>query len=185
MSSNNRTIPTTTAGERRAVGVIMGISGAAFGFLVWLIYFKAPRETYSDFVAGLPAVNAALNALAATCLCAGYVAIRKKRVRVHMSFMITAFVFSALFLVSYIMYHNYQGDTRFEGTGPIRSVYFFILISHILCTLFALPMILTTFFFALTKRFEKHRRLARFTLPLWLYVSVTGVAIFFLLRAHS
>lgn len=181
----NETISTDARSERGPIAAILGVSAAAFGFLVWLIYFKAPPETYSDAVAGLPAVNAALNSLSGTCVVAGFFAIRARRVRIHMTLMITAFLFSVAFLVSYIVYHNYQGDTPFQGSGTIRTVYFTILISHIVCTFFALPMILTTFFFALTKRFAKHRRLARWTLPLWLYVSVTGVAIFFLLSAHS
>lgn len=174
--------PQQHPGDRRAIAVILVVSAAAFAFLVWLIYFKAEPETYSDAVAALPALNAALNSLAATCLCAGYIAIRTKRVRIHATLMITAFAFSTLFLISYIVYHNYQGDTPFTGQGPIRFFYFFILISHIFCTVFALPMILTTFFFAIRRRFDRHKKIARWTLPLWLYVSVTGVAIFFLLR---
>ena len=171
--------------DRTAIGLILLISAGAFAFLVWLIYFKTLPETYSDAVAALPAVNATLNALSAACLVSGFIAIRTRKVRIHMTLMITAFTFSTLFLISYIVYHYYQGDTTFQGTGTIRTFYFAVLISHVACTLFALPLILTTFFFALTRRFEKHRKLARITLPLWLYVSVTGVAIFFLLRAHS
>ena len=87
--------------------------------------------------------------------------------------------------MSYIAYHAVQGDTKFLGDGIIRSVYFFILISHIGTTVFALPLILTTFYLAATKQFERHKKVARITFPLWLYVSVTGVAIYFLLKAHS
>lgn len=161
------------------------LSGLAIAFLVWLIYFKDAPETISTGESILPAVNAALNALSACCLIAGFAAIRKARIQIHQRFMAGAFVASTLFLVTYIIYHNAHGDTPFQGEGIIRPVYFFVLISHILLTTLALPMILTTFFFALTGRFAAHKRIARFTFPAWLYVSVTGVMIFFLLRMFS
>ena len=99
--------------------------------------------------------------------------------------MLSALTFSTAFLISYIIHHNVHGDTKFTGIGWIRPVYFATLISHILISVATLPMVLTTFFFALTKQFARHKRLARFTFPLWLYVSVTGVAIYFLLKANS
>lgn len=173
---------TAAVSERTAIGGILAVSAAALSFLVWLIYFKSPPEEYSEIYNRLPAVNAMLNGLSACALAAGFVAIKRRSIKAHMTLMITAFVFSALFLVSYIVYHNVHGDTPFQGQGPVRSVYFFILISHIVLSIVALPMILTTFFFSLTKRFEKHKKLARWTFPIWLYVSVTGVAVFFLLR---
>jgi putative membrane protein len=94
--------------------------------------------------------------------------------------MVAALVSSALFLITYVMYHNAHGDTAFQGAGFIRAIYFFILISHILLTTLALPVILVTFFFALTNKFDVHRKIARVTLPAWLYVCVTGVLIFLL-----
>jgi putative membrane protein len=105
-----------------------------------------------------------------------------RRQGVHKRFMLAAFVASTLFLVSYVIYHSLHGDTPFQGVGVIRRVYFFILISHILLTTVALPLILITFAFALTGKFAAHRKIARFTLPAWLYVSVTGVLIFVFLR---
>lgn len=173
-------------GERQAVVAILVVSALALGFLVWLIYFnRGGFEDYRDAVAAFPALNAALNGLSACCLVSGYAAIRRGRRRTHMTLMLTAFVFSTLFLVSYIVYHAVHGDTRFLGTGWIRPVYFFVLISHIGLSIVTLPLVLTTFYLALTKRFMRHKKLAKITLPLWLYISVTGVAIFFLLRAHS
>lgn len=99
--------------------------------------------------------------------------------------MVAALVSSALFLIAYVIYHNAHGDTTFQSAGFIRVIYFFILISHILLTTVALPIILVTFFFALTNKFDAHKKIARITLPAWLYVSVTGVLIFFLLRLFS
>ena len=171
--------------DRNAVLASISLSAIVMAFLVWIIYFKGEVETMDERVSVLPAVNATLNSLSATALLAGWFAIRSGRRKTHIACMITAVVFSALFLISYIIYHNVHGDTSFQGTGIVRRVYFFILISHILCTVVALPLIFTTLFFALSQQFEKHRRIARVTLPLWLYVSVTGVLVFVLLRAHS
>lgn len=161
------------------------ISGIAIAFLVWLIYIKDAPEGAATGGSVLPAVNAALNSLSACFLVAGFAAIRKGRIEIHRRFMTSAFVASTLFLITYIIYHNTHGDTPFRGTGLIRPVYFSVLISHILLTTVALPMILTTFFFALTGRFAAHKRIARFTFPAWLYVSVTGVLIFLLLKMFS
>lgn len=160
-------------------------SASVIGFLLWLIYFKETPETAVASGSVLPAVNAMLNALSACSLIAGFIFIRRGQINIHRSFMLGALFFSALFLISYIAYHSTHGDTPFRGTGVIRPVYFFILISHILLTVVALPVILTTLFFALTGRFAAHRRVARITFPAWLYVSVTGVIIFFMLRAFG
>jgi putative membrane protein len=96
--------------------------------------------------------------------------------------MIPAVVCSALFLVSYVIYHSYQGDTKFLGTGWIRPTYFFILISHIILSVVVVPMILSTLFFSATRRFQAHRKIARWTYPIWLYVSITGVTVYLFLR---
>jgi putative membrane protein len=161
------------------------ISSVVIGFLLWLIYIKGtpgPSSTATDV---LPTVNALLNGLSACFLTAGYIAIKKRRVKIHKRFMVAALVSSALFLITYVMYHNAHGDTAFQGAGFIRAIYFFILISHILLTTLALPVILVTFFFALTNKFDVHRKIAPVTLPAWLYVCVTGVLIFFLLKPFS
>lgn len=130
----------------------------------------------------MPAVNASFNALSALCLVAGYIAIRQKKVAVHRVFMVTAFAASSIFLVGYLSYHYVHGDTHYRGVGPIRSAYFALLISHILLSLSVVPLALTSFYFAFTRSFARHRRLNRVFLPIWLYVSVTGVVIFFMLR---
>ena len=161
------------------------ISALVIGFLLWLIYLKETPDRILTSASMLPALNALLNALSACSLVAGFISIRKGRINTHRKFMFGALFFSALFLISYITYHSAHGDTPFQGTGFIRPIYFFILISHILLTVVALPIILTTLFFALTGRFAAHRRIARVTFPAWLYISITGVLIFFMLRAFS
>ncbi len=170
---------------RPAVVRILVLSAAAFAFLLWLLYFRGPNDGNSDALSFLPAVNAALNGLAATCILAGVIAIRSGRKRLHMTLMITALSLSVVFLISYITYHNLHGDTKFLTGGWIRYFYFTVLISHIACTVFALPLIMSAVYFAVTRRFDLHKRVVKFTVPLWLYVSITGVAIYFLLRANS
>lgn len=165
--------------------IISGVCLAAVAFLVWILYIKVPPAEPSNAFPYLPAVNATLNGISACCIALGFIAIKSGKKRVHMTLMISAGVVSTLFLVSYITYHTIHGDTKFLGEGAIRFVYFFVLATHIGCTLFALPMILMTFFLAAKRRFDLHKKLAHYTFPLWLYVSLTGVAIYFLLKANS
>jgi putative membrane protein len=157
------------------------VSGAAVGFLGWLLLVRDGGGVNSD-LSFMPGVNAGLNATSATLLVAGLVAIRNGRREVHKRLMVSAFAASAVFLVGYVLYHYAHGDTTYQGVGTIRIVYFSILISHVLLSIVMLPMILTTFFLAARQRFATHKRLARWTLPIWLYVSVTGVLIYFMLR---
>jgi uncharacterized membrane protein YozB (DUF420 family) len=129
----------------------------------------------------LPALNATLNAIAAGWLVAGYVLIRRGRRRAHRAAMIAAFVTSALFLVSYLVYHAQAGSRPFTGEGWIRPVYFTILVSHIVLAAAVLPLAIVTLVRGLRARYDLHRRLARRTLPIWLYVSVTGVVVYLML----
>ncbi|HYM09349.1 MAG TPA: DUF420 domain-containing protein [Bryobacterales bacterium] len=129
----------------------------------------------------LPALNASLNALSAVFLTAGYRNIRRKNVSAHRACMLTAFGFSTLFLISYLIYHARVGSVRFLGHGWIRPVYFSILISHVTLAAVILPLAIVTLSRALKQRFDRHRQIARWTLPLWLYVSVTGVVVYAML----
>ena len=167
---------------RKALGLILAVSAAALLFLVWLIYFKAPAATEVAWVSNLSAVNAALNSLSTVFLLLGFREIRARNFVKHMRFMISAFVTSALFLVSYIVYHHFVGDTPFTGQGFIRPVYFFILISHIVLSIFVVPLVLSSFLFAFSGKFNTHRKVSKWTFPIWLYVSVTGVMVFFMLK---
>ncbi len=169
--------------SRRVILVVLALSAAIAGGLFWLIYFK-DRGAEPAWVGSLPALNALFNSLSACCLAAGFVRIRRKQIDSHRAFMLAATVCSGLFLTSYVTYHFFHGDTRFPGQGWIRPVYFTVLISHIGFSILALPLILTTLFLALTGSFPVHRRFARWAFPLWMYVSVTGVLVFFLLRSY-
>lgn len=162
-----------------AIGVL---SALIIGFLFWLIYFKdgAGFEAIG-WVSYLPAINAMLNTMTAILLINGYWFIKNNQIIAHRNVMIAATITSALFLISYITYHHYKGDTKFLAQGLIRPIYFFILISHILLSIVQVPLILSTLYLAATKNFIKHRKIARITFPIWLYVSVTGVLIFLIL----
>ncbi|HSL20833.1 MAG TPA: DUF420 domain-containing protein [Vicinamibacterales bacterium] len=132
-------------------------------------------------LASLPALNAALNATAAALLLAGYAFIRRGAVRQHRACMIAAFAVSTLFLASYLAYHAQVGSRRFEGTGAVRAVYFTILLTHTVLAALVPPLAILTLWRALRGRFDSHVRIARWTLPIWLYVSVTGVIVYLML----
>ncbi|NDC82665.1 DUF420 domain-containing protein [bacterium] len=158
------------------------VSGAAFVFLVWLIYIKQTPVVHSKSVDQLPLVNSVLNACSAIALAVGFKAIRAKNRSLHQLAMMTAFIFSTLFLITYVIYHSVHGDTHFLGVGVIRWIYFGVLGSHVMCTIIGLPLILTTFGMAVLKRFESHKKVARWTFPIWMYISITGVLVFIIPR---
>ena len=132
-------------------------------------------------IAYLPSLNAFLNATSAVLLVTGYRFIRQRNIRAHRVCMIVAFTVSVLFLLSYLTYHYYVGMTRFPGQGWVRPVYFIILISHTMLAALVPFLALITLFRALKERFPSHRRIARWTLPIWLYVSVTSVVVYLML----
>jgi uncharacterized membrane protein YozB (DUF420 family) len=129
----------------------------------------------------LPHLNALLNGASATFLVAGYFFIRRRRVTPHLACMVAALCSSALFLVSYLVYHYFHGTTRFAGRGLVRPLYFAILGTHTVLAAVILPFILLTVTRAARGEFQRHRRVARWTFPMWLYVSVTGVLVYLLL----
>ncbi|MFA0737105.1 MAG: hypothetical protein LKKZDAJK_000184 [Candidatus Fervidibacter sp.] len=129
----------------------------------------------------MPSLNALLNAASATLLVAGYLFLRRRNITAHRACMLGAVVASAAFFISYAIYHAHAGTTKFAGTGWVRPIYFAILISHTLLAAVIIPMVLLTLVRALRGDFARHRAIARWTFPLWLYVSVTGVLIYLML----
>lgn len=129
----------------------------------------------------LPAVNATLNALSGILLLIGYLLIRARRIEQHRKVMIAAFATSSLFLVCYVIYHAQVGSVRFTRQGAVRPIYFTILITHVILAAVVLPLAIVTLSRGLKARFARHRAIARWTLPIWLYVSVTGVIVYILL----
>jgi putative membrane protein len=172
-------------GLGRAFGVILLLSAAVLGFLLWLVYVKQGAGYSSKVIDQLPAVNAALNSLSTVFLVAAFIAVKNRLYRRHMKLMLAALCSSALFFVCYVVYHDARGDVKFHGAGEIRPVYFSILISHIVLSAVVVPMILGSFYLSLSGRFALHRKFSRWTFPIWLYVSVTGVIVFAMLKIYS
>lgn len=135
----------------------------------------------SQFISYLPHLNACLNATSAVLLLSGYSFIRARKVAAHRACQVAALVVSLLFLTSYLIYHYNHGSTRFQGTGIVRPIYFTILLTHTILAVVIVPLVAMTFYRALRNDFARHRRIARITLPLWLYVSATGVVVYWML----
>ncbi len=155
------------------------VSAAALAFLTYILVVRRASPTGVDLTF-LPAVNASLNATAAVLLTLGWIAIRRgDRVR-HPYFMVGAFAASSLFLASYLVYHWAHGDTKYVGGH--RGLYLGLLASHVLLSIPVVPMCLAALYFAIRKQFTVHRKITRVLAPMWLYVSVTGVLVFFFLR---
>lgn len=160
------------------------VSVAALSLLGWLLLIHGGMQNSSINLRFMPMVNACFNATAAALLVAGWVAIKNKKVELHRYFMVSAFAASALFLVGYLAYHAVHGDTKFGGVGLIRTVYLTLLASHVLLSTIIVPFALTAFYYAWRRDFRKHARVTRILHPIWLYVSVTGVIVFLMLRPY-
>jgi putative membrane protein len=166
---------------------ILGVSAVASLFLAWLVYYHPPTDVAGTHLAFLPALNAVLNALCTVFLVIGFRHIRRREVVQHRNSMFGAFVVSSVFLVTYIVNHILHGDMLFPRTHPVaRAIYLWALLTpHILAATICLPLILITFFLSLTGRFPTHRKVARWTFPIWLYVSVSGVVVYAMLAAYK
>ena len=175
-STNLRTPPT-------AIVSIIVISAAASALICWLVYFHTPTDVSHTQLRSLPLVNAVLNALSTIALVTGYREIRQRRILHHRASMFGAFFFSSVFLVSYLVNFTLHGETHFNRFNHWWPFYWKLLASHIVLSTVALPLILITFFLSLTGRFPAHKKLARWTFPIWLYVSVTGVIVYLMQAA--
>jgi putative membrane protein len=174
-----------TTSAKRATIVILAVSAAAFLLLVGIIYGHGRAAEVPTWVSWLPALNATLNGTSAVFLVLAYRAIRRRDIKTHARRILVSVGASALFLASYITYHAVHGDTKFVGQGIVRPIYFFILVSHVLLSAVALPLVFFSLFFSLSARFPRHKAVSRYTFPIWLYVSVTGVLVFAMLRLYS
>lgn len=182
---STRMTSTTAAGEQRGdrpFWIVNGVvSVAALSLLGYLLLLRhgSGDPTSLSF---MPAVNATFNGAAAVLLVLGVRAIKQKRVAQHQKLMLSAFASSAFFLVGYLAYHYVHGDTRYPGTGGMRVAYLLLLASHVLLSMPVVPMCLAAFYFAFRGRFATHKKITKVLFPIWLYVSVTGVVVFFMLR---
>lgn len=165
--------------------VLAGVLGALIPVAVAILYFfpNVFRIEGAD-VKVLPKVNAVLNSLTAVLLVAGYYFIRRKNVVWHRAMMGLAFLMGSFFLVSYVAYHSQVASTTFGGQGLVRGIYYFLLLTHILLAAVTVALVLFTLYFALTEQFAKHRRIARWTFPIWLYVSITGVIVYLMISPY-
>ena len=179
--------PVLEPGDYTKYKIILGALGVVVPLLVAVLFYY--KDIFRIAGAGpylhaLPAVNAALNSLTAVALLTGYYFIRHKNVRAHRAAMGTAFGLGALFLVSYVAYHSQVESTHFGGVGAARAVYFLLLLTHISLAAVTVALVLFTLYFALTGQYVKHKRIARWTFPVWLYVSVTGVIVYFMIAPY-
>lgn len=182
MSTETRPSPTDPGRERVYVILNAIVSVAALGLLSWLLLLRSPAQDGAS-LSFMPAINASFNALSCTCVVLGLLAIRAKRPTVHRALMLSALASSGLFLAGYLVYHYVHGDTPYPAGAPLRGLYLAILLSHVVLSAIAFPMVLWTFSLALRGQLARHRRFAKWTYPLWLYVSVTGVVVFVMLRS--
>lgn len=135
-------------------------------------------------VSFLPHLNAILNSATFVCLLGGFWAIKNNKIQFHRKFMMTAFVLSSLFLVSYVTYHSQGHEVKFGGSGAIRYIYFFILITHIGLSMFVVPLALFAIYFAITKQIDRHKKVVKWTFPVWAYVALTGVLVYLMISPY-
>ena len=172
-------VPPNVALEKKLNKWAWALSIVVFLVVVSMRRIKIPTDIDFGF---LPPFHATVNGLAALVLIAALLAIKQGRANLHRKLMTTALVLSVVFLLSYVIYHITTPETPFCGTGPIRNVYFFLLITHIVLAAVILPFILFTYIRAYTNQFDRHKKMARWVFPLWLYVAITGPVLYLMLR---
>ena len=172
------TVTTESPAARWLIGVL---SVVVFAAVIIVLYAMPERGPASGKPGALATVNALLNGGAAVFLLTGYAFIRKRKIKAHRTCMVTAFLLSSLFLVAYLFHHAQAGSVPFRHEGWIRGVYFAVLVPHVTLAVVIVPLALFTIYRGWTERIEKHREIARWTLPLWLYVSVSGVVVYLML----
>ena len=169
--------------ERTALRWIYGVSAAVF--IAVVVLFNMPRaETMPGFVRYLPAFNACINTVCSILLVVSFICIKKGRIDLHKRLNITTFLLSSGFLVSYCVFHAFGVETRFPADNPLRPFYLTILLTHILLAALVLPLVLLSFYRALMGQIPQHRKLVRWTFPIWLYVTVTGVIVYLMIRPY-
>lgn len=169
----------------RYVNIAIAVVSITIPLVILLLFYIKPPDVRVGFdLKILPALNASLNFTTAVLLCFGFYFIRNAHVRSHRLCMVTAFILSACFLISYVTYHALTEPAHFGGIGIISYIYFTILITHITLAAVIVPLVLITLVRALSARFDRHKKIARWTFPLWLYVAVTGVVVYLMLKPY-
>ncbi|MFK7900211.1 MAG: DUF420 domain-containing protein [Cyclobacteriaceae bacterium] len=167
-------------------GLIIGIVSVVLVAVVAALYGMTPSGSVDkQSILFLPKLHAFLNSATAVCLLVGGYFIRVKKDQLkHRNSMMLAFVLSSLFLISYVIYHYLAPSTSYGGQGTLRTIYYFVLITHILLSIIIVPLVLFSFYFALTKQFERHKKIVKWTMPLWLYVAISGVTVYFMISPY-
>jgi putative membrane protein len=169
--------------EKRTLNSIYGVSVAVF--LVIVVLFLLPKSAaIPAFVHYLPLQNAFLNGSCAVLLMVSLYCVMNKQVGLHKKLNILAFVLSSLFLVSYILFHSYGVETKYPAGNSLRPVYLFVLLTHILLAAIVLPLVLISFYYGLTNQIVKHRKMTRFSYPIWLYVTISGVVVYLMISPY-
>jgi putative membrane protein len=169
--------------DKKVFQLILALSVVVFGVVV-VLYSLPKQDVIPDWAKYLPTLNASLNGSCSVLLMVSFWAIKNKKVSLHKQLNLTAFVLSALFLVSYIVFHAFGVETKFPADNPLRPVYLFILLTHIILAAIVLPMVLTSFYFGLQGKVQQHRKVSKFTFPVWLYVTVTGVVVYLMISPY-
>lgn len=169
--------------EKRVMAAIYLVSFIVFAAVA--VLSRLPKsETLPEWATYLPGVNAAINSICTLLLAGSWVAIRSGRPDVHKKLNLTTFGLSSLFLVSYVVYHSFGVETRYPADHPWRPVYLSILITHIILAAAVLPLVLFSFYWALAGKIERHRKIVKFSFPIWLYVTTTGVIVYLMISPH-
>ncbi|WP_210486949.1 DUF420 domain-containing protein [Rufibacter aurantiacus] len=165
--------------------IIISVLSVVVPLLVAFLMFMPQSGKLGDLdVSFLPQLHAVLNSLTAIALIIGYYQIKKQNRRLHRFAMVCAFMLSVVFLVSYVIYHYQAAPTPYGGEGTLRMVYYFILITHIVLAAVIVPLVLLSVYFALSEQYVRHRKVSRWTFPLWLYVAITGVVVYVMISPY-
>lgn len=170
--------------DKKIFRIIIALSIVVFGVVAFLYSLPKATGNMPEWAKSLPLVNAILNGTCSVLLLASLYSIKNKKVQTHKTLNIITFALSALFLVSYIIFHSFGVETSFPEDNPLRPFYLVILLTHILLAAIVLPLVLITFYFGLTHKFQQHRKIAKWTFPVWLYVTITGVIVYLMISPY-
>jgi putative membrane protein len=169
--------------DKTVFRIILALSAVVFAVVV-VLYQLPKSDSIPDWAKFLPMLNAIINGTCSVLLVTSFMAIKRKNIALHRKLNITTFALSSLFLVSYIVFHSFGVETRFPEDNSIRPFYLFILVSHIILAAAVFPLVLTSFYLGLGGKVEQHRKVSRFTFPIWLYVTVTGVLVYLMISPY-
>jgi putative membrane protein len=176
---------TTEANNNKAISWVIGILSVAVPLVVTFLIYMPQTGSLGDLdVSFLPSLNAILNASVAVCLLFGLYFIKNSRPDLHKVFMTSAFLLSSMFLISYVIYHFQAPPTKFGGEGVIKLVYFFVLLTHIVLAAVVLPLILFSIYYGYTNQLYLHKKIVKFTYPIWLYVAITGPVVYIMISPY-